>query len=257
MNRYWFIFCDDKLLLHKDGNSHNVPLSVEPPCGLTAKSGYHNITPLNDIDVKTFTVSCNVSLPPNYFFVPLRQSYSLINRELYLKAGKCREILYWDVNTQYCGICGCKNEMATDISKRCTGCGNEIWPQLSTAIICLISRGDELLLVRANNFKHNFYGLVAGFVETGENLEDAVVREVEEETGLKIANIRYFGSQAWPYPCGLMVGFNADYVSGEIHLQESELKTGGWFNYKELPPIPEKLSIARQLIDNFLESRQH
>lgn len=140
----------------------------------------------------------------------------------------------------------------TNISKICTKCGNEVWPLLSTAIIVLIHRGDDVLLVHANNFKGHFYGLVAGFVETGENLEQAVRREVMEETGLEIKNLRYFGSQSWPYPCGLMVGFHADYARGEIKLQRSELETGGWFNKNKLPEIPEKLSIARKLIDDWL-----
>ena len=118
----------------------------------------------------------------------------------------------------------------------------------------LIHRQDEVLLVRARNFRGDFYGLVAGFVETGESLEEAVVREVSEETGLTIQNIRYFGSQPWPYPCGLMVGFHADYVKGDVHLQHSELSSGGWFRKDNLPQIPEKLSIARRLIDDWLTS---
>ena len=142
--------------------------------------------------------------------------------------------------------------MHTDISKRCTECGKEVWPQLATAVIVLIHRGDEVLLVHAKNFKSDFYGLVAGFVETGETLEEAVRREVMEETGISIENITYFGSQPWPYPCGLMVGFNADFVSGELHLQRSELSRGNWFRYNNLPRIPQKLSIARKLIDAWL-----
>ena len=144
--------------------------------------------------------------------------------------------------------------MKTDISKRCTNCGKEVWPQLATAIIVLIHRGEEVLLVHARNFKGDFYGLVAGFVETGENLEEAVRREVMEETGLTIKNIRYFGSQPWPYPCGLMVGFNADYESGAVRLQREELNKGAWFTKDHLPTIPEKLSIARMILDDWLEN---
>ena len=140
------------------------------------------------------------------------------------------------------------------ISKKCTQCGKEIWPQLATAVIVLIHKGDEVLLVRAKNFRRDFFGLVAGFVETGETLEEAVAREALEETGVKITNIRYFASQPWPYPCGLMVGFNADYVSGEIHLQKSEIAKGGWFRRDNLPEIPEKLSIARMLLDDWLKA---
>ena len=125
---------------------------------------------------------------------------------------------------------------------------------LATAVIVLIHKGDEVLLVRAKNFRRDFFGLVAGFVETGETLEEAVAREALEETGVKITNIRYFASQPWPYPCGLMVGFNADYVSGEIHLQKSEIAKGGWFRRDNLPEIPEKLSIARMLLDDWLKA---
>ena len=142
--------------------------------------------------------------------------------------------------------------MHTDISKRCINCGKEVWPSLATAIIVLIQRNDEVLLVHARNFKGNFYGLVAGFVETGETLEEAVHREVLEETGITIENLHYFGSQPWPYPSGLMIGFTADYVSGNIHLQKEELSKGAWFTKDNLPNIPEKLSIARRMLDDWI-----
>ena len=145
-------------------------------------------------------------------------------------------------------------KLHTDISKRCEHCGKEVWPQLATAVIVLIRREDKVLLVHARNFRGDHYGLVAGFVETGETLEEAVQREVMEETGIKITNIRYFGSQPWPYPCGLMVGFTADYVAGSIHLQAEELSAGAWFTKDELPHIPEKMSIARHLIDSWIEN---
>ena len=136
-----------------------------------------------------------------------------------------------------------------------TSCGKEIWPSLAIAVIVLVRHGNKALLVKARNFRRDYYGLVAGFVETGETLEQAVAREVYEETGIRITNIRYYASQPWPYPCGLMVGFYADYVSGEIHVQEEELKTAGWFERDSLPPIPGKMSIARQLIDAWAEER--
>jgi NAD+ diphosphatase len=188
-----------------------------------------------------------------YEMCGLRKSYYKLSQEEYLKAGKCQELLYWDQNTKYCGVCGGLMRMHTDISKRCEQCGKEVWPQLATAIIVLIHRGDEILLVHARNFRTDFYGLVAGFVETGETLEEAVHREVMEETGLHIKNLKYFASQPWPYPCGLMVGFTADYDGGKIHLQRSELSKGAWFDKDHLPHIPEKLSIARHLIDDWLE----
>lgn len=147
------------------------------------------------------------------------------------------------------------DEMATDISKKCTECGKQVWPSLATAIIVLIKKDDQVLLVHARNFKGNFDSLVAGFVETGENLEEAVHREVMEETGLTIKNLKYFGSQPWPYPSGLMIGFSAEYVDGEIHLQKEELSRGKWFTKENLPILPEKLSIARKLIDAWLADK--
>ena len=166
-------------------------------------------------------------------------------------AGKARELLYWDSCTKFCGVCGAPMAMHTDISKRCTNCGKEVWPALATAIIVAITRneGQEILLVQSNKFKGDYLGLVAGFVETGETLEECVHREVMEETHISIKNLRYVKSQPWPYPCGLMVGFMAEYAGGALKLQRSELNKGGWFTRENLPEIPGKVSLARQLID--------
>ena len=166
---YWFIFCKTDLLLQKQADgSYTIPCSEESP-----------------IELKPWTHV------PNYEMCGLRPSYYKLSRDLYLKAGKCHELIYWDQNTQFCGICGAPMKMSTDISKKCTQCGKSVWPSLATAIIVLIRRGEEVLLVHARNFKSDFYGLVAGFVETGETLEQAVHREVMEETGLTINHLKY------------------------------------------------------------------
>ena len=257
MNRYWFVFCKTDLLLEKlpDG-TYTIPHGEEPPVEIKPWNTIHNITPFEDAEVKTFRIDAPVTDHPRFEMCGLRASFNKIPRDLYLKAGKCQEILYWDMNTQFCGVCGAPMKMHTEISKRCEHCGKEVWPQLATAVIVLIHKGDEVLLVHAKNFQRDFFGLVAGFVETGETLEQAVERETLEETGIHIRNIRYFGSQPWPYTCGLMVGFQAEYDYGEIHLQHSELSAGGWFKKENLPDIPEKLSIARMLIDNWLNSKK-
>ena len=255
MKKYWFIFCKDSLMLEKlsDG-TYTIPLCEELPIENNAWITPHHISPMPDgTEVYTLRIDAPVTDKSWYEMCGLRKSYYKLSRQLYLKAGKCQEILYWDESTKFCGVCGAPMKMHTDISKRCVNCGKEIWPQLATAIIVLINKDDEVLLVHANNFKGNFYGLVAGFVETGETLEEAVYREVMEETGIKIKNLNYYASQSWPYPCGLMVGFYAEYESGEIHLQSSELGDGKWFHHNKLPVIPEKLSIARRLIDHWIE----
>lgn len=254
MKKYWFLFQHNNILLQETDGTFAIPLSEEPPVSLEGKH-VMEIEPMpDDTEVRACFMDEVPAGNAEYALCGLRQSFYKLSPELYRKAGKCYELLYWDHHTQYCGICGAPMAMSTNISKRCTHCGNEVWPQLSTAIIVRITRGDEVLLVHARNFKTNFYGLVAGFVETGETLEEAVYREVREETGLTIDNLRYFGSQPWPYPCGLMVGFTADYISGDVSLQQSELSSGGWFRRDSLPTIPEKLSIARMLLDDWLKS---
>lgn len=249
------------MLLSKNADgTFSVPQGDESPVKLSPWHYVHNITPMSDgTAVKTVLIDSPVTESEKYTMCPLRSSFYHLPSEHYLKAGKCQEILYWDSQNKFCGCCGSPMRMDTDISKKCTNCGKELWPLLATAVIVLIRKKpttpdekEEILLVRAKNFRKDYYGLVAGFVETGETLEEAVHREVLEETGLKIHNLRYFDSQPWPYPCGLMVGYTADYLSGDIHIQQEELKNAGWFNHDNMPSIPEKMSIARKLIDTYL-----
>ena len=257
MKNYYFVFCKGDIMLEKlpDGK-YTIPCQELPPTDIKQWTNVMNVTPLGDIPVKTYRIDAPITDNPRFEMCGLRPSYYKLSPELYQKAGKCEELLYWDQNTKFCGVCGGQMKMHTDISKRCEECGKEVWPSLATAIIVLVHRGNEVLLVHARNFRGNFFGLVAGFVETGESLEEAVHREVMEETGLTITNLRYFGSQPWPYPSGLMVGFHADYVSGEIKLQKKELAAGQWFTKDNLPEIPEKLSIARRIIDDWLSKNQ-
>lgn len=252
---YYFVFCKEALLLERIGDGqYTIPLGVEPPTEIKPWTQVMNITPLDGIEVKTYNIDYPITDDERYEMCGLRQSYYKLTEPLYLKAGKCAELLYWDHNTKFCGVCGGRMMRHTDISKRCEQCGKEVWPQVAPAVIVLIHRGpDEVLLARGRNFRSDFFGLIAGFVETGETLEEAVAREVREETGLTIKNLRYFGSQPWPYPCGLMVGFHADYDGGELHVQREELKKAAWFHRDHLPKIPEKLSIARRLIEDWLD----
>ena len=242
----YFVFCQSDIVLEKTMDGYQIP--TELPTELKPWT-----TVLNVDGEKAYRIDQPLLGNERYEMCGLRQSYYKLSSEEYLKAGKCHELLYWDQNTKFCGVCGGTMKFHTDISKRCEHCGKEVWPQLATAVIVLVRRENEILLVHANNFRTDFYGLVAGFVETGETLEEAVHREVLEETGLHIKNLKYFASQPWPYPCGLMVGFMAEYDSGKIHLQRSELSKASWFDKDHLPQIPEKLSIARQLIDHWLE----
>lgn len=257
MKQYFFVFCKNDIMLERcaDG-TYTIPCQEMPPVEVKPWTTLLNITPLDDVPVKAYAIDTPVTGHDKYEMCPLRQSYYKLSQPLYLKAGKCAELLYWDQNTRFCGVCGGRMHFHTDISKHCEMCGKEVWPQLATAVIVLIRRGDdEVLLASGRGARAHFYGLIAGFVETGETLEEAVVREVKEETGLDIKNIRYFGSQPWPFPSGLMVGYTADYAGGDIHVQREELKHCAWFHRDHLPTLPEKLSIARRLIDSWIDQK--
>jgi len=194
------------------------------------------------------SLSSPITNRPDLQMVPLRKSFHILSPEDYQLAGKCAELVYFHQNSKFCGVCGGEMRWQTEISKQCKECGKELWPSLATAIIVRVTRGDEILMVHAHTFRDRHYGLVAGFVETGETLEECVQREVWEETRLRITNIRYFASQPWPYPSGLMVGFTADYLSGELQLQKAELSDGGWYKKDNLPYLPDPSSIAYRLI---------
>ena len=253
MTRY-LAYCKGDILLTTKGN---IPLTLE---SLTTLQPWNFVTTLHigDDEVKIIRLEKPVTEVEGLQMVGLRKTYTILNEEDYQLAGKGAELLYWDQGTRYCGCCGTPTRWMTDISKRCPECGKEWWPSVSTAIIVRITRetpdGSSILLVHAKNFRRPFHGLVAGFLETGESLEQCVEREVREETGLQIKNLCYFASQPWPYPFGLMVGFTADYAGGEVHLQKEELSQGGWFTRENMPPIPDKASIARRLIDDWLEN---
>lgn len=278
----WACLCAGDILLRREGDTLSLPTGDEPPVALQP---WNVVTTLEmseeRLEMKVVRLDRPVTDVEGLVMMNLRASFDVLDHESYDLAGKAAELIYWDQNTKFCGCCGAPMKLHTEISKRCTNCGKEVWPQLATAVIVRVTRpkarktddvsmdaqphaqssntassrpkDEEVLLVHANNFRRPYYGLVAGFVETGETLEDAVRREVREETGLEIEDIRYFGSQPWPYPCGLMVGFTARYVAGDIHLQRSELTSGGWFTKEDMPPIPGKSSIARRLIDDWLE----
>ena len=249
-NVYWFIFFNDQLLLQKKGETYTIPYSINPPVPV---KNVLEVSLLEDMPACTASMDTPLEETAEYLPMGLRASYDYLDPILHKIAGKAYELIYWDQHSRFCPSCGTKTVMQTTISKQCPNCKYEIYPVVSPAILVLIRKGDAILLVHARNFRGSFYGLVAGFLETGETLEECVRREVMEETGLEINNITYFGNQPWPYPSNLMVGFIADYVSGTIRLQDEELSEGAFFSKDNLPELPRKLSLARKMIDWWLE----
>lgn len=187
--------------------------------------------------------------------VDLRTAWKVLPSELYALAGKGRELLHWEAHTRFCPACGEKTVAATAISKSCPGCGYQMFPHIATAILALVQKDDAIFLARAHTFTGPFYSCVAGFLDPGEGLEDCVAREVWEETGLQVGNIRYAGCQAWPFPSGLMVGFTSDWQAGEIVLQKEELIEGGFYSRGALPELPPEYSLARWMIDRWIAGK--
>ncbi len=213
------------------------------------------------------------SLPdvPGLRFGGFRAAYFWLESNELAAAGTAFQIQYWDQNHRYCAGCGAELvAKTTERAKRCEKCSRDYYPPVTPATIVLVERGNEILMTRQARFPKGMYGLVAGFLEPGETLEACVAREAMEETGISIKNVRYFGSQPWPFPHQVMIGFTAEYASGEIVVDTSELEEAVWFDRETLklsgtvnfsqplgeapsgPMLPPPFSIARQLIDHWL-----
>jgi NAD+ diphosphatase len=196
-------------------------------------------------------------LPEGVIALDLRSLFGVWNDRWIGLAGRAKLLAHWERDHQYCGRCGSPTELvAGERARRCIQCGLSSYPRISPAIIIAVTRssehGEQILLARNHRFPPDRYSVVAGFVEAGETLEECAAREVQEEVGVQIANIRYFGSQSWPFPNSLMIGLTADYAGGEINLEESEIADAQWFSPPHMPQLPPKISIARQLIEAYL-----
>lgn len=183
----------------------------------------------------------------------LREAFTELAPEDWAAAGRAQQWLSWSEGHRHCGACGVPLEPGEGPGRRCPGCGLQVFPGFSSAIIVLIRRGRELLLARSPHFKPGVYSAIAGFVEPGETLEAAVHREVAEELGVCVHRLRYFQSQPWPFPNGLMIGFFADYLGGELRPDPAEIEDARWFNLDALPSLPSSYSVARWLIETAKE----
>ncbi|APR76621.1 NADH pyrophosphatase [Minicystis rosea] len=195
----------------------------------------------------------DVVLPEGTAALGLRRLWTSLGEADFRRAGRAVQIVEWDRSHQWCGRCGGPTErVPSELSRRCPRCGLSFYPRISPAVIVLVTRGNEVLLGRNARFPGRMYSTLAGFVEVGETLEETVAREIREEVGIEVENIRYFGSQPWPFPDSLMIGFTAEHAGGTVRPDPSELSDAGWFTIDTLPPIPPRLSIARALIDDWV-----
>jgi NAD+ diphosphatase len=194
-----------------------------------------------------------VALPANLRLRAGRQIATAVPQGLAATLGQAIALVEWDTMHRYCGGCAVVTEtVPNERAKRCPRCSAHFYPRISPAVIVLVARDRECLLARNAAFPARWFSILAGFVEAGESLEQAAIREVREEVGLEIADLRYFGSQPWPFGRSLMVGFYARHVGGDIRIDGVEITEAGWFEVDRLPDLPSQLSIARKMIDRFV-----
>jgi NAD+ diphosphatase len=187
-------------------------------------------------------------------FQPLMALAARLEAEEWAIAGRAVQLAEWDRTHRFCGRCATPTEIAAgERARRCPSCGLLAFPRLAPAVIVLAERDDgRALLARNKSFPMPMFSTIAGFVEPGETLEDAVVREVYEEVGVVVTDVAYVASQPWPFPHSLMIGFNARWASGDIVCDGTEIAEADWFSPDDLPMIPPPLSIARRLIDGWV-----
>ncbi len=253
---WWFAFQRDKLLVHQGSSSVTIPCLVDFSELAVMALGQHFLGRLDQTPCYAVELAEGTPPPVGMSFEGLRQVFGRMDEALFWVATRAVQIVDWDRTHMFCGGCGTPlRTKTTERAKECPICGQLHFPRLAPAIIVLVERGNELLLARSRHFLPGMYSVLAGFVEPGESLEEAVVREVKEEVGVDIKDIQYFASQPWPFPHSLMIGFTATYAGGEITLEDSEIEDAGWYTVDRLPTIPGKISIARKLIDWFVEKQ--
>jgi NAD+ diphosphatase len=191
--------------------------------------------------------------PAGFALAGLRSWLGRVEPSVFYLAGRAQQLLDWQRDHRHCGRCGTPTvDHDTDRAKICPNCGLIAYPRLSPSIIVLVHRGEEVLLARNARWPRGLYSTLAGFVEPGESIEQTVHREVLEEVGVRVRNLKYLGSQSWPFPNSLMLGFHAEYAGGEISCQEGEIAEARWFPVSALPDVPPRTAISRWLIDDYV-----
>ncbi|MBS0658339.1 MAG: NAD(+) diphosphatase [Verrucomicrobia bacterium] len=249
--RSWFVVHAKGLVARKGEGRLILPTDDEVvSLGLNHEAA-HRLGSFDETDA--LVVPIDGRIEPPFELIGLRALAAFVDAELFGVVGRAFHATDWLTNSRFCGRCGTATTLSpTERCAVCPGCGHHTYPRISPAIITLVRRGDEALLASNAKFPGVFYSTLAGFSDIGESLEETVRREVLEEVGVHVHDIRYFGSQPWPFPNSLMIGFTAQWESGEIAIDPAEISDAQWFTIDALPPIPPPLSIARRLIDAWI-----
>jgi NAD+ diphosphatase len=265
----WFVFRGDKLLVEagepaagKPDDPRAWPRPSWAQLPATTAPGALGLEPLRALylgqlaGAHCFAAEVGADVPPpqRFGWHGLRALFTVLDDAQFALAGRALQLLEWDRTHRFCGGCGTPTApRATERARECPACGLVAYPRLAPAVMALVRRlPDEILLARSARFPQGMYSALAGFVEPGETLEQCLEREVLEEVGVRVSGLRYFASQPWPFPHSLMIAFVADWESGEVRADPEEIEAAAWFNLRNLPQLPAKISIARRLIDAVL-----
>ncbi len=251
---YWFIVREGRIALHTGTDTLSIPRLRHPPFADSAVLYSRHIGLYGKTRCMAAELAEDTPLPGDLALVSLREAFKHISSDLWTIAGRAIQLLQWNRHHRFCGRCGEPMlEEENEPVKRCPRCEFLSYPRLSPAVIMSITRDKTILLGRARHFPKGMYSPLAGFVEPGENLEDAVAREVKEEVNIDISGIRYVASQPWPFPHSLMIGFTAEFAGGVIRVDKTELEDARWFSAEKMPELlPSSMSISRTLIEAFL-----
>lgn len=249
---YWLPFRHGELVLQGNG----LVRGENPFEGLMRGRAYYLGT-LDGLPCLAFDVPNETELSDGYRTVGLRALYGLLPDAEYALSGYASQILHWETDHRFCDHCGGKVEPEGGTwGKKCPDCGRTAYPPVVPAVLLLIHDGGDRVLMAQKPGWGKRFSIIAGFVEPGESLEDCCVREALEEVGVAVDRPQYGGSQAWPFPHQIMIGFTARYLGGEVVIDETELAHAAWFSYDDLPELPPPLSLSRQLIDAWVAGRR-
>jgi NAD+ diphosphatase len=246
----WFVFRRSELLVRSEPAPPALPRTSHPQkLGVIAER-IHYLGRLSTEHCFAAEVCAEAVPPEGWSFHGLRALFNALDDSSLALAGRARQIIDWDRTHLFCGACGQPtNPRRGERSRECASCGVVVYPRLAPVVMCLVRRERSLLLARSPRFAPGMFSAIAGFVEPGETLEQCVRREVEEEVGVRVAGLRYFASQPWPFPHSLMIAFFGEYGGGEIRVDGVEIEAAEWFTAGNLPRLPARISVARKLID--------
>jgi len=251
----WILFQSRGILLRTNGEGDALPSGIVDETGTLEPSAPILLGRLDGIEYVTAEIAEDTPLDAAFDRVDLRSLYGRIPEIEWHIAGYASQVLHWRQTSVYCPLCGsAMGPMESEWRRRCLQCRHERYPMVSPAVLALVHDGDRILLAHKPGWGSR-RSILAGFALPEESLEECVHREVLEEAGVRVTDVVYFGSQPWPFPHQLMIGFFARYTGGEIVIDAEELAGADWYDYRSMPPLPPPLSLSRQMIDSWVKTR--